>query len=103
MQYISDYDIAIAHNRWEQARARCTMESMASDPIPVPFDQILNSHLVKSNCNQKYGIIRSQRLGEREAGGKLNLIYCPHLLNASICRSLQLSTSSSFSFKTYKK
>ena len=67
MQYISDYDIAIAHNRWERGqpgRSRCTMESMAMDPIPIPFDQTLNiSHLVKSNCNQKYGIIRSQRPG----------------------------------------
>ena len=52
---------------------------------------------------QKYGL-RSQRLGGREPAGKLNLIYCPHLLiNPSwwVFSTIQLALSPSF--KTYKK
>lgn len=72
--------------------------------IPIPFDQTLNAHLVKWNCNQKYGIIRSQRRGERAAGGKFNLIYSPHFLLIAANTCLQLSTGThSFPFKTYKK
>ena len=98
---------------------QCTMESMALvrprldltkrssfDLIwSNKFDEIIFYWNIWSNqiAAQKYGL-RSQRLGGREPAGKLNLIYCPHLLiNPSwwVFSTIQLALF--LSLKTYKK
>ena len=109
------------HNRWEQDSSPVYDGKYGIGETTTWFDQALKLRpdLIKldkfdeiicywniwSNqiAAQKYGL-RSQRLGRREPAGKLNLIYCPHLLiNPSwwVFSTIQLALF--LSLKTYKK
>ena len=109
------------HNRWEQDWSPVYDGKYGIGETTTWFDQALKLRpdLIKldkleeiifcwniwSNqiAAQKYGL-RSQRLGGREPAGKLNLIYCPHLLiNPSwwVFSTIQLALF--LSLKTYKK